>query len=324
MEINNFGHSNEVSVAVTVMRNGAERGRRVDELLDGNTISRLCKAVGEGACAQACQLLDDARAEAGVMCAENNIASALETFGVASENFVLAAATHDNVNFGDNIEHTQAFTSSEGYVQIPETNAFFFRPGIDNSPNGQSIDALGMRMADCGSVNYQMIDRNGDLVLGQAHFSRTNMCGPSALKHELHGEQVSWGEYVLSSAIEHYGANPESVEIYLTAAVEAKDFVHNYDSSEKMHEHYPGWDELGFMHRSVSNGATLIDYREMISWQLAQAASRYGLQSHQIDTSHAKNTGDLTLGHASHHWSTKGIIEHGRDLYIVARSKAEN
>jgi hypothetical protein len=317
MEIKNFGPNNEVSVAVTVMRNGVERGHAADELLDGNTIPRLCRAVGEGACAQACKLLDLERSEVGVMCAENNIANALNQFGVEPENFMLVAATADNVFFGDSINETKTFESSEGYNQLPEANAFFYRPGMDKGPNGKPIDAIGMRMADCGSINIEFIDRQGNLVIGQSHFSRTNMRGPTAFKHELKGKRVSWAEYVLASAIDHYGASKDSIRIYLAAAVEGKDFVHKYDSKNDMDGHYPGWSELGFMHRDETTGETLIDYREMIQWQLDNAAESLKIHKPFIKTDSAINTGDLVLGHASHHWASKGKIEHGRDLYIT-------
>jgi hypothetical protein len=331
MEIKKFGPNREVSVAVTVMRNEAAYGTGAEDLLDGNTIPRLCRAVGEGACSQVCQLSDQARIDSDVLCAENNISSALEQFGVAPENFMLVAATADNIYFGDSLGETKVFQSTEGYSQLPEANAFFYRPGIDKGPNGKPIDAMGMRMADCGSINIEFIDTQGNLVIGQSHFSRTNMRGPSAFEHELDGKQVSWAEYVLGTAINHYGANKGSIRIYLAAAVEGKDFIHHYDNKEKMDQHYPGWSELGFMHRDEVTGETLIDYREMIQWQLENAADSLEIYKPFITTSEAINTGDLSLGHASHHWASKGRIEQGRDLYItgvnlleIARIAASN
>jgi hypothetical protein len=307
------------SVGVTVMRDGEARGDNPTELRDGNTIPRLCRAVGEGACAKACKLNFDQREEAGVMCAENNINSALEEFGVSSENFLLASATADNVYFGDSLDGTNALVSDEGYNQLPETNAFFFRPGIDKGPNGKLIDAVGMRMADCGSVNMQFLDSEGNIVLGQAHFSRTNMFGPSEFQHELNGEKVSWAEFVIGSALEHYGVNNWSMKIFLSAAVEGKDFIHNFDTEQKMKKTWPGWDELGFLHRNADTGDTLIDYREMIDWQLQRASERFDISPRRIETGMAINTGDLALGHASHHWSSKrkDKIAPGRDLYIT-------
>ncbi len=54
-----------------------------------------------------------------------------------------------------------------------------------------------MRMADCGDVIYTFADWDGNDVVGISHFSRPNMLGPSAYKHEIHGKKVSWAEYVL-------------------------------------------------------------------------------------------------------------------------------
>jgi hypothetical protein len=313
-----FGESAET--IITQMRVGNEFGTDAEQLVDGNMIPRLCQAVGANACAKACQLQGIERQEAGVLCAENNINTALNAFGVKPENFVLAAATHDNVHFADALSDTKAIKSPEGYTQVPETNAFFFRPDIDKLIDSQPVKALGMRMADCGSVNYEMEDREGNLVLGQAHFSRTNMRGPSAFMHELEGEKVSWSDYVLGNAIEHYGADPAKVKVFLSAAVEREDFVHHYENLDKMEAHFPGWNELGFMHpQGEENFDCLIDYREMIEWQLRGSAAKFDFTLKPSDLSKAVNTGDLSLGYASHHASTKGVIEHGRDLYMIKK-----
>ncbi|MCW1907980.1 MAG: hypothetical protein KIH63_001425 [Candidatus Saccharibacteria bacterium] len=308
------------AVAVTVMRHNEAFGADPTELEDGNMIPRLCAAVGAGVCARACQLEGNERAEVGKACAENNIAAALESFGVQPEQFVLAGATKDIVRFGDSLSIKEVKQSSEGYSQVPDTNAFFFRPGIDTLPNGNFIEATGMRMADCGAVNYQLTDHDGNQVVGMAHFSRTNMRGPSKFEHTFHDEQASWSDTVIGSALEHYQADPSSVSIYVSAAVEGKDFIHHYDNVETMEEHYPGWNELGFMHPlgdQTEDFDCLIDYREMIGWQLEGSAHRFGFTLHDSQLESAINTGDLLLGHASHHAATHDEIAHGRDLYMV-------
>lgn len=314
MEIRKFDTDNVAVVAVTVMRNGREQGIDRSELKDGNTIPRLCQAFGETACAQTCQLPSSAKTD--VMCAESNITTAIEGFGSTPERFLIVSATEDTVKFGDDLD--ESTVSPEGYGILPASNAFFFRPGIDIGPSGEPLDTFAMRMADCGSVNFKFRDKNQDVVLGQAHFSRPNMRGPSAFKHDLvSGEKVSWAEHILEQAIEHYGADPSNIKIFLTAAVEGKDFIHNYDSTDKMEEHFAGWSELGFMHRDDKTGDTLIDYREMIAWQIKQAKQRFGLREQNLNLDQAVNTGDLSLGHASHHWASKGAIVHGRDMYVI-------
>jgi hypothetical protein len=297
--------------AVTTMRSGDQFGTGADELLNGNVIPRLCQAAGEGACAKVCQLVGVQRQEAGVECAENNIASVIDSVYTVPERFALVAATKDNVKFADTEDSA---TNPEGYKQVADCNAFFFRPGIDG------LSHMAMRMADCGSVMYQFNDKNGDLVLGQAHFSRTNMKGPSAYAHEVDAKKVSWSEYVLANAAGHYQIDPKTISVTLVAAVEGKDFIHHYATPGDMEAHYPGWAELGFLHpESDADFDCLIDYRQMIEWQLSTgiADPALALDPAKIKTDNAINTGDISLGHSSHHHATKGTIAHGRDMYVV-------
>jgi hypothetical protein len=320
MEITHLDTFGTTQTAVTVMRRGEEPGFTTEELQDGNTIPRLCAAAGKGACEQVCQLNQEPVLERGVVCAERNIANALQEVGVEPENFVLVSATEDNVVFADSANAT---THAEGYSLQQKSNAFFFRPGVDKTPNGQPIHAIGMRMADCGSVTISMNDNKGNLILGQAHFSRTNMRGPSAFMHERDGKKVSWAEKLLGDAIEHYGADPKTIRMQVTAAVEGRDFIHHYADQDAMNAHYPGWQELGFMHPEVGKKTDfdcIIDYRNMIGWQLGQVLKEYGLNADASSQYKARNTGNLVLGHASHHWASKGVIEHGRDLYITGIS----
>jgi hypothetical protein len=138
--------------------------------------------------------------------------------------------------------------------------------------------------------------------------------------HELDGEKVSWGEYVLGSALGHYSANPETVDIKLVAAVEGKDFVHHFATGEKMEKYFPSWSELGFMHpEGAEDFDCLIDYHEMIGWQLTESIQNPALRlsANQVNTEEVINTGDLSLGHASHHAAQRDKIVHGRDMYIV-------
>lgn len=136
---------------------------------------------------------------------------------------------------------------------------------------------------------------------------------------------MSWAEYVLGSAIDHYGADPATVDIKLVAAIEGKDFVHTFDSEEESREMFAGWEELGFIHNTTkADGKVecLIDYREMIEWQLKDSIQDFGLRQYMndysVDLSEVINTGDLSLGHASHHAAEHyGTTENGRDWYIV-------
>ncbi len=187
MESMTFGSKDEAVVSVSVMRKGGDFGNLPWELEDGNMIPRLCRAMGEGACQEACRLSFLAQ-PSDTTCAERNILNSIEEFGTAAEKFMIVSATGDNVGFGDTLEESSV--SEYGYSLLPAKNAFFFRPGIDTAPSGETLDAIAMRMADCGSVNFQFNDSQGELVLGQSHFSRTNMRGPSAFMHESEDGQM--------------------------------------------------------------------------------------------------------------------------------------
>lgn len=310
---------------VTQMRPEGSPDQTVDQLLDGNMIPRLCAFAGAGACAQVCQRKAMGRLEAGPkVCAEDNIVEALAKSAISPENFAMIAATEDRVGFGDQMAQLGAAEHPDGYATVPACNAFFFRPGKDGTPKGDKLTHVAMRMADCGDVVYQFKDNQGDQVVGIAHFSRTNMRGPSAYIHQIDGKRVSWGEYVLSSAVAHYGADPASVQVRLVAAVEGKDFIHHYKTLADMNGHYPGWTELGFMHpRGTEDFDCLIKYRQMIEWQLQEGVQNPSLRlrPEQIEVGGAINTGDLAQGHASHHAASKGAIPHGRDMYMVGLSK---
>lgn len=324
--------NDQIEARVTQMRRGDSFGDHPDQLEDGNMIPRLCNFVGKAACEETCRLLKtfpawpdpkpglrEFQEVSATQCAEVNILTTLEKLGTKPANFVLTSCTGDRIAFGDDLSAADASHGS-GYTFVPATNAFFFRPRKDKAPSGAPLTHAAMRMADCGGVIYDFTDKNDKPVTGIAHFSRTNMRGPSAFMHKLNGQKVSWGEFVIGSALEHYGANPASVKIKLVAAVDRDDFVHNFSDSAKMEKTFPGWNELGFMHpQSEQNFDCLIDYREMIEWQLGASVQNpnYRLDASQIDTSEVINTGDLSLGHASHRAASAGKIAHGRDLYIV-------
>lgn len=320
--MSNFGDPfGEAQTAVTAMREpGDFKGFEAVELRDGNMGPMQCSVVGKEACRFACQLGPVEREAAGIMCAENNLERTLAQANISPESFVRVVATKDNVLFGDQLADTGATLRGAGYTELRECNAFFFRAGLDKSVAGAPITATGMGLADCGSVNYQFTDREGNLVLGQAHFSRTNMRGETGFIHELEGAPVSWAEYVLGSAVAHYGTDPKDVKIKVTAAVEGKDFIHHYPDKEAMERHYPSWEAQGFMHPAgEADFDCLIDYREMIEWQLDQC-QKLGLPKGNIDMTEVVNTGDITLGYSSHHWASKGAVAPGRDLYILSIS----
>jgi len=324
-----FGPVSEV--AVSVMRHEGmtttaepHKGDTTESLQDGNTLQRLCLAAGSGACAQTCQLSGETKVAAESMCAENNIDMALEEFGVPTESFVMVSTSGNRVAYGDELPK-DTFVTEQGYAQIPNTNALFYRPGVDELPTGEKALASAMRLGDSGSVHMRMYDSEGRLVLGQAHFTRTNMHGDSAFTDDLDDEKVSWAESIIGNAIQHYGANPETIRIEVSAAIKGEDFRHVFPTIEKMRDKFAGWEELGFMDYTIDEeGRVHVDpaYREMIDWQIARASDRFNLTDEQIVSDEAINTGNPFTGHASYQVSKNGNVIDGRDMYITGINQA--
>ncbi len=316
-------------VAISVMRNGNAFGDKSDGLQDGNVSPAFCLAFGKEACKLACQNIGQNTAEPK-MCAEENLSVAIETFGVSADRFALVIANADNVKFGDETVRDKEPKGEGTYTKVEDSNAFFFRPGYDRTADGEPLLAAGMRMADCGALVVRFSDDEGRLVHGMVHMSRTNMRGPDAYKdeHVLNGKKVFWAEYVLGSAIEHYGTDPSQVSVRLLASVDQGTFIHNYANEAKMEAAYPGWDKLGFMKRKDDKAEDFdcaIDFRGMIGWQLGQAVKTLGLEPNLLDLEGAINTGVLESGFASHYLAArrKLLVAEGRDLYLIGITNAE-
>ena len=82
-------------------------------------------------------------------------------------------------------------------------------------------------------------------------------------------------------------------------------------------KHFPGWDELGFLHPNETTARLQVNYRDMVVWQLRKAAERFAIDVERLHTDQPINTGDVSLGHASHRQHRNGVIASGRDLYLV-------
>jgi len=310
---------------VSIMREGSEFGINAEQLQDGNTLSSLCLAAGEGACKNVCQI-DQVDEYEPKICAEENIEFIAAEAGIVLDRLVIVPPTEDSVLFGDKINKGSDVPDSGMYQKTTPANAFFFRPGIDQTLSGQTMAGVGMRMADCGSVGFEFNDCDGALVIGQSHFSRTNMHPETEFDEELRigGEPVSWAEHVLQSAIDHYGADIATIKIQLAAATEGKSF--SFPTVEKFQKYWPGWIEKGFAEVVVNAAGSLdviVGYRKMIDWQLKRAADRFGIDTGNILYEHAINTEDVRLGHASHQNARIGKIAHGRDLYVVGVDKTK-
>jgi hypothetical protein len=321
----------ETSIAVTVFREGGLFGGTPEELQDGNTLPSLCMAAGEGACKQVCQLANIQEDNFNsVLCAEENVEHAAQNFGIGLDRLVIAAANGDNIVFADSSNNDGEIPDAGKYQIVLATNAYFLRPLVDTTLNGQPVRAVAMRLADCASVAFHFLDREGEEVIGQAHFSRTNMRpeGSFLEEHELNGDKVSWAEYVVGNALEHYAADPKDMQISLVASIEADDFILDFSDDEKLERTWPGWLEAGFAEKvgdTEEGFAVKVRYREMVAMQIDRAAKRFGIPVENISFEEAINTGKVESGHASNHWSgkRKGLIAPGRDMCIVGLTEQQ-
>lgn len=338
-----------VTASITEMRIPGSFGNGPEELQDGNMLPSLCRAAAAGACSEVCQLqFVDAEP---VECAEQNVHEAISNFGVDVENFVLVKATKDRVVFADDMSRdSTVHVPQRGEVQeIPDANAFFFRPNFDftlhheadgilktdedylkGGVNPNAVFAAGMRIADCGSLLVELLDKNGDLVLGMVHLTRTNLLPDSNYIHERNGELVSWVEKAIGDAIDHYEASSDWVKLSLLGSIASDDYVLSFSDEEKMNKLWPGWDDNGYMElveRGADEDSYKVKYTEMIVDQVQSARKRLGIRSPLLRednfTKKTINTGDRTSGHASNHRSGKrlGLIATGRDMHIVGISR---
>jgi len=224
----------------------------------GNVVRRAC-AIGGEACKAACLLAeawqqfdDDTTSREQVTeamndrtCADINLHLSLQGLGLRPEEVLMIGVTGNDVGFADKLdEYDKLSDNPYGWRELPGYNAFFARQG--------EVEALGRRLADCGDVNFEFKDREGKPVFEFEHGTRTDMFGSNQYAFEKDGEKMSFTEYSLREAIEHYGAEPASIHIKLAAAIQGHNFVKHFDGREKMEEHIPGWYDDGFV-KNISN-----------------------------------------------------------------------
>lgn len=336
--------SEAASCAISEMRFPGTFGDKTEELQDGNMLPSLCFAAGAGACKNECQLnyLTDAEP---VECAVENLREVVGSFGVPVENFVLVKATRDSIVFADELDkNPELDIPDRGEIQeVPDANAFFFSPNFDltmhhgkdgeikidsdylnGGANPNAIFAAGMRIADCGSLAVEMLDRNGDLVLGLIHLTRTNLRPSGKYIHERNGEHVGWVEKVIGEAVDHYGADLWSVQLTQLGSISSDDYVLSFSDKKKMEDLWPGWEEAGYIElvgRGQEDDEFRVDFSRMINDQISVAVKRLGLLKYRNKNyaTYAINTGDKASGHASNHWSGKRhrLNAEGRDIHVV-------
>lgn len=300
----------------------------------GNVVRRACMVAGEQACKQVCQLRseyelleEDTTARETITqaiearsCADINLRQKIQILGLKPEEVLMVGVTGDRVGFADQLdEYADGLKQNPyGWRELPGFNAFFAR--VDEA------GALGRRLADCADINFEFTDRDGQTVFGFEHGTRTNMRGSSRYKFEKDGVPMSFTEYAMREAMEHYGADPSSVRIKLAAAIQGHNFVKRFTDREAMEGHLPGWYADGFV-ANISNpdwreGDEVVqsdtwhaDTRGMIIRDLSEAMARLGIPESNLTSEGIIDPGDSEGVHSSHEFRDK--YGDTRDLYIT-------
>jgi len=311
-----------VEQAISVMRNGN------GEPVTGNVLRRVCQWAGENACERACQFGEQTATGGEVAeltrsrdCADINLATALESLGLEADEVLMVGVTANEVGFVDRLDdYGGVINNPHGWRELRGFNAFFAREG--------EVEALGCRMADCADINFEFHDSDGNTVFGLEHGTRTNMFGSGKYAFEKDGQKMSFTEYALRQAIEHYGADPSTVRINLAAAIKGDNHHYTFVSAEKMEEVVPGWQADGFLN-NVSNpdwqpgdpvnpeDQWAADTRGMIIRDIEQAMEALGIPAANFDKSNILDPNDSDGRHSSHKTSYLTGSPSTRDLYIT-------
>ncbi|MDB5182095.1 MAG: hypothetical protein JWP13_858, partial [Candidatus Saccharibacteria bacterium] len=211
----------------------------------GNILRRTCEAAGELSCQAVCIRRGTPEYDENLdrLCADRNLAQGLNRIGINPEDVLMVAVTGNEVGFGDELdayrEAGKLKSNAEGWQELPGFNAFFARP--------EELPAIGSRLADCAHFEFEFTDSEGRTVIGFEHGTRDNMKGRGAYAFEIDESPVTYTEYVLTTALRHYGANPSSLRIRLSSSIRGENFKKHFDSREAMEAHIPGWLEAGFL-----------------------------------------------------------------------------
>jgi len=308
------------------------------ESLSGNVLRRLCK-LGGVACQHACYLDEDiietVKGEVAAKCADGNLVEAILELGTKPKNVFMVGVTADGVGFADEVsikpeKYPYSVNGKTGIKELPGFNAFFAKE--DDLIEGEPVTALGRRLADCGDINLDFVDQDGRSVMGFMHMTKPNLQGEGAQRYEYQAKKVGSFEYFLRSALEHYGADINTVSIRVAAAIRPEHYVWCFDSEEDMDKKgFVGWkdtlDEAGKpLLKNQSNpdwrqgqpfdqkDVWFADFPAMLRWQMAQVRE---LKPEQIDWEEAIDPGDKDSSHASNYRSKSNPDADGRDGYFT-------
>jgi hypothetical protein len=261
------------------------------------------------------------RAISEKVCADSNLLASLHELSLRPERVLMVGATADEVGFVDSLDDYDKLTGNpNGWRELPGYNAFF---GRENE-----IDAIGCRMADCADINFEFKDRDGNTVFGFEHGTRTNMFGRSRYEFEKDGRKMSYTEYVIRHAVDHYGADPSTIRINLASAIRGQNNEWHFDDPEKIERYLPGWQADGFLLNvdnpdwrpgdAVAESDTWqADTQGMIIRDIEEAMHNLGIPAENLDKSDILDPNDSNGMHSSHKASYLSGSTDTRDLYIV-------
>jgi hypothetical protein len=307
-------------------------------LAAGNVVRRACEWLGEGACKEGCalRLLQEKHLKATDIgrgleteaaidrtCADLNLETTFYELGLEPEEILMVGVTGDKVGFMDSLDDYEGLTeNARGWHELPGFNAFFAREG--------EVEGLGRRLADCADINFEFKDSDGHTVLGFEHGTRPNMFGSSKYRFEgPDGTKISYTEYVMRQAIEHYGAEPTSMRINLAAAIQRSnnaDF--SFKDLELMQKVLPGWYEDGFS-RNLTNpdwrpGDPInpedkwdADTRGLIIRDIEKAMAAIGVPVQNFDKSQVLDPTENQNMYSSNKTSYSTGSLSTRDLYVT-------
>lgn len=299
-----------------------------DKEFTGNILRRTCTVVGEAACAATCQLrdidLEQFNTNDEKACADANLRDVLLALEAAPKHVLMVAVTGDKVGFADRLDEYEEAggvrVNPEGWREIPGYNAFFARTS--------ETEAIGSRLADCAHLGFEFTDRNGEQVFGFEHGTRPNMKGKTDFAFEIDGKKVSYTEFVLNQAIQHYGADPKAVKIRLSSSIQAQNFVKHFSSEEQREAHVPGWFTDGFVKNMTrpdweegdaydQNDIWYADSRGLIIRDIYEAMERFGIPLDNFDATEMIDPAE-TDGEFSSYEKRADYGDY-RDLYLVGK-----
>lgn len=306
----------------------------------GNVLARVCpscpvKVPSTGIaehCQNACQVKPDAvlRSNEPSHCAEVNLHLALDKLNVDPKKVIFADALGNSVGFEDlfsEYEYWQiGIQHPRGWRQVYGFSAFF--ADADKAP------VIGRGLADCGDLNVEFATPDGRIIIGYVHLTRPNQAyGKSCYAFTYKGRNVSYVEYALRQAADHYGMDTDSCNLSLRTALKAEDFAWHFDCEDTMEHYLPGWAEEGRILDAQTgapiapgepvdeNRLLLADARGLFIDNIYAAMTSMGIAQRQLDLDNLIDTKN-DLKHSSHSRAIELGLKDSRDGYFIIHPRA--